>query len=107
MISKEKEAERRKFWQEVIGEQRRSGKTARAFCQQRGVGEHSFYMWRQRLERPKKPLRFALVQSSSEGQAAREGLELALTSGERLRIPAGADAATLRVVLEVLRETRA
>ena len=39
----------------------------------------------------------------SQECAAEAALELVLATGERLRIGAGADAATLRIVLEVLR----
>jgi hypothetical protein len=38
-----------------------------------------------------------------QGTATDAGLELVLASGERLRIGAAVDAATLRMVLEVLR----
>jgi hypothetical protein len=46
-----------------------------------------------------------LVDRSSRRQerAAEAALELVLPTGERLRISAGVDAATLRTVLDVLR----
>ena len=49
-------------------------------------------------------MRFALVEAEPRrGTADHGALELVLTTGERLRISAGVDAATLRQVLEALR----
>jgi len=93
------QAERREFWQQWIAKQAQSGQSVRAFCRERGIGEHSFYMWRQRL-REETPVRFALVETRPLAEPAM--LELLLTSGDRLRIPA--DPNTLRLVFGVLRE---
>jgi hypothetical protein len=95
----------------VIAEHERSNQTVRAFCQQRQVGEHSFYMWRRRLAGDPTPVRFALVTTpapSAAGQPAEGtcGIEVTLAGGERLRIAPGADAVTLRTVLSALRESR-
>jgi hypothetical protein len=105
MTTEEKRAERRKLWRELIAEQKKSEKTIRAFCQEHGQKEHSFYFWRQQLA-PEKAVRFALVETHG-GLPVRERIEILLNSGEKLRIPPGADAATLRMVLAVLREARA
>jgi hypothetical protein len=50
-------------------------------------------------------VRFALVERSIRRQerTAEPVLELVLTTGERLRMGAGVDAATLRTVLDMLR----
>src|SRR5271166_3045559 len=104
MNKPEKPAERRKFWQELIASQGRSGKSIRAYCRERNVREHSFYFWRVRLRELGQPVQFALVDSGS-GARVSEGIEIELTTGERLRV--AADAATLRLVLGVLREARA
>jgi len=48
-------------------------------------------------------MKFALVETNRSAPAA---VEVMLTSGERLRIAPGIDAATLRLVLSVLREPR-
>ena len=92
-------------WPERLAEQERSGKSVRSFCKDRGIAEHVFYYWRKRLRRQSQPVRFALVERSaaSPEPSAPAGLELVLTTGERLRIGAGVDAAALRTVLEVLR----
>lgn len=93
-------AERRTFWQQVIAQQEKSGQSVRAFCRERGIGEHSLYMWRQRLQR-ETPVTFALVETK---RAAAEPamLELLLASGDRLRIPAETN--TMRMVLAALRQ---
>ena len=84
--------------------QQRSGVSVNQFCKEQGLTEYSFYAWRRRLEQT-GPVRFALVDRSPRRQepATEAALELVLATGERLRISAGADAATLRTVLDVLR----
>jgi hypothetical protein len=95
---------RQEYWRKVIGEQTGSGQNVTTFCRGRGISDASFYTWRKRLSE-ETPLKFALVEAGADGKAA-SGLELALTSGERLRIASGIDASTLRMVLSVLREQR-
>jgi hypothetical protein len=63
--------------------------------------ESAFYGWRVRLRKQSTPVRFALVETKAALEAAAP-LELLLAGGERLRIPS--DAATLKLVLAVLRE---
>jgi hypothetical protein len=91
-------------WAERIAAQQRSGVSVRQFCTEQGLTEHSFYAWRKRLQK-KEPIRFALVDRGAIRQepATEVALELVLATGERLRISAGVDAATLRTVLEALR----
>ncbi len=73
--------------------------TIRVFCKQRGIGGHSFYLWRRRL-RKEEPVQFALVKTVAGGGAP---IELFLPGGERLCIANGVDAVTLRGVLDALR----
>ena len=91
-------------WAERIAAQQRSGVSVKQFCKEEGLTEYSFYAWRKRLQQT-GPVRFALVDRSPRRQerAAEVALELVLASGERLRISAGVDAATLRTVVDVLR----
>lgn len=91
-------------WAERIAAQQRSGVSVKQFCKEQGLTEYSFYAWRKRLQQT-GPVRFALVDRSPRSQqpAAEAGLELVLATGERLRIGAGVDAATLRTVLDALR----
>lgn len=91
-------------WRERLAEHGRSGLTVKQFCQERGITQWSFYSWRKRL-REQGTVRFALVERGRVGAepTAEAGLELILTTGERLRIGVGVDGATLRTVLEALR----
>jgi hypothetical protein len=91
-------------WAERIAAQQRSGISVKHFCKEQGLTEYSFYAWRKRLQES-GPVRFALVERSARQQERATGaaLELVLATGERLRIDAGVDTATLRAVLEILR----
>lgn len=96
-----KAEERREEWRERVGQQESSGQSIRAFCRERGLKEHAFYGWRRRLRKQNTPVRFALVETKSAA-ATVASIEVMLSSGDRLRIPH--DAATLKLVLAVLRE---
>ena len=91
-------------WAERIAAQQRSGDSVKQFCKEQGLTEGSFYAWRKRLQK-REAVRFALVDRGATRQepATEAALELVMATGERLRIGAGVDAATLRTVLEVLR----
>jgi transposase-like protein len=94
---------REEYWRERIAEHQRSGKSVARFCSEHGVTEQSFYSWRKRLGQP-QAVRFALVETGSHPRPVADPvLELVLTTGERLRIGAGVDAAELRRVLAALR----
>ncbi len=94
---------RSEYWQNVIEQQAVSGRPVSVFCLERGLTEQSFYSWRKRLGQP-APVSFALVTSPGSGGSVGAHLELELGAGQRLRIPSGVDAGTLRTVLAVLRE---
>ena len=72
-----------------------------------GTGAYRIFLLRLAQTAPdrQQPVRFALVERGATRQepAAEAALELVLATGERLRIGAGVDAATLRTVLEALR----
>ena len=91
------------YWRERITEQERSGMSVQRFCEEQGLTEQSFYLWRKRL-RKQQPMRFALVETAPARQRATElDLELVLKTGERLRIGGGVDPTALRRVLAALR----
>jgi len=96
-----KAEQRRELWRQRIAQQEMSGESIRAFCRGRGLKEHDFYGWRQRLLKQSTPVRFALVETKPAEQTV-PPIELMLANGDRLRIPH--DAATLKLVLAVLRE---
>jgi transposase-like protein len=89
-----------KYWRKLIAEQEGGGQKVRAFCQERGIGEPSFYYWRKRL-RKSETMRFALLETTPDSDSTAQ--ELVLRTGERLRIGNEVDGATLRKVLEVVR----
>lgn len=98
----DKQAEARELWSERIAEQEASGLSIRAYCKEHGIGEHSFYAWRQRLRRTEEPVGFALVDTKRrEPEHDRKPFELILAGGERLQIPC--EEGTLRVVFRALR----
>jgi transposase-like protein len=94
---------RQERWAELIRQQGQSKVSVSAFCREHGVSDQSFYSWRKRLTGD-EPVRFALVEANRPVTRDSVPVELILASGERLRISPGADAATLRTVLNVLRE---
>ena len=107
-MSRPKQSERRELWRQRVAQQKNSGQTVRVFCREHELSEHSFYWWRRQFgPASEKPIRFALVETTPASEMHRPGqarLELFLTSGECLHIPA--DEATLRLVLSALREQK-
>jgi transposase-like protein len=93
---------RRNDWNDLIGEQEASGQGVHAFCQERGIKPNSFYRWRKRLQQ-NQPVGFALLEAREEIAARTPCLEVIVASGDRLRVANGVDAATLRLVLDMLR----
>jgi len=112
--------ERRAYWRGIVEEAERSGRSIRAFCRERRIQEHLFFHWRRLLQRERQAAstggatpavepRFVLVapHSPTEPSARSSGtLELILQHGWCLRIPAGADQSTLRLVLAALAGAR-
>ena len=96
-----KQEQRRELWRQRIAEQETGGQSIRAYCRERELKESAFYGWRGRLQKQDTPVRFALVETKPAVETP-PPLELLLASGDRLRIPS--DAATLKLVLAVLRE---
>ena len=94
---------RQERWAELIRQQSQSRLSVTVFCREHDVREQSFYYWRKRLSEA-EPVRFALVEAGMPVAKDRASIELVLASGDRLHISPGADAATLRTVLSVLRE---
>ena len=61
-MSSDLQPEQRQVWGQRIAQQQSSGESIRAFCRGRGLKEHAFYGWRQRL-RAEQPVTFALVET--------------------------------------------
>lgn len=97
-----KQEQRRELWRQRIAAQETGGQSIRTYCRERELKEHAFYGWRGRLRKQNTSVRFALVETKPAVETAAP-IELLLAGGDRLRIPS--DAATLKLVLTVLRET--
>ena len=106
------------FWRRMVRQWRRSGLSVRAFCEEHGLAEPTFYAWRRTLAqrdaaaRPPGPA-FLPVQVIPEPRtapatpavpAAATALEVVLGSGRRLRVPVGFDGPTLQRLVALLEE---
>jgi hypothetical protein len=94
---------RQRRWAELVRQHGQSKLSVSAFCREHGISDQSFYNWRKRLS-GNEPVRFALVDAGMPVTNDKAPIELILASGDRLRVAPGTDAATLRTVLNVLRE---
>ena len=108
--AKSSSEEQRQFWQMALEAWQASGLSVRQFCQQEGLAAPSFYAWRKRLTQVPKdgseePAsgRFIEVTMPRNQPVA---LELALVSGNTLKIPADTDSQTLREVITILQQAR-
>jgi hypothetical protein len=122
-----RDAAKERRWRALVAKHVASGLSVRAFCAAEGVAENSFYGWRRKLalrdveakaqsgkakrrtqaaqsrrldESRKSPSRFVPVTLSQIPTAP--AVEIALPSGLTLRVAAGCDEATLRIVLGAL-----
>jgi hypothetical protein len=102
-----------RFWRTMMGRWQGSGLSVRAFCQQHGLSQPSFYGWRRRLAvRDAAAVHFAPVRIVSEptpetvADAGIASLELVLGTGQRLRVGLGFDGPTLQRLLALLEEGR-
>ena len=104
----------RAFWERTIRQWRGEGSTSvRAFCRRRGVTESAFYFWRRRLGEESSAAAapsgrtdptFVPVHVVGSGALSVGGvIEVVFPCGTVLRAEPGADGATLREVLAVLR----
>ena len=105
------DTDQQQFWQMVIETWQSSGLSVRQFCKKESLSEPSFYSWRKKLagddsqqdnQHKPEPSAFIEVAMPKNNSVA---IELLLTSGNTLRIPAGVDSATLSTVLSVVRAT--
>jgi transposase-like protein len=90
-------------WRSLIAEQERSGLTARAFAESRGITPTTLYWWRSRLRQRGAALVPVTVVAHDEG-ADKESGAFELEFGEMtLRIPRGFAETDLRRLLQALR----
>jgi len=101
-----------RYWRQMVRQCRGSGLSVRAFCEERGLSEPSFYAWRRILkERDAATVRFVPVQvapapTASPTDSAAGAVELVLGAGRRLRVGPGFDGPTLQRLLALLEEGR-
>jgi hypothetical protein len=106
---KPRDERKERQWRRWLREWRASRLSVRAFCEGRGLAEHTFYAWRRELNR-RAGESTAFVPVEVVAAAAPDptaALELVLSGGRTLRVAPGFDAATLRQLLAVLEEGRA
>jgi hypothetical protein len=101
--------DQQQFWRMAIETWQASGLSIRQFCKQEGLPEPAFYSWRKKLagddseqDNQDKAESSAFIEVAMP-QNASAAIELLLTSGNTLRIPADINAATLSTVLSVVR----
>jgi hypothetical protein len=109
-----------RFWRRVLRRWQRSGQRVRDFCAAESLSEPSFFAWRRELARRDQEAadivpRFVPVQVRSEVEPMTASpavtsvspavIELVLTNGRVLRVPAGFDPALLRQLLSVAEES--
>ena len=109
------------FWRELIERHRASGQTAVQFCTKAGVSTASFYTWKRRLnaevattgrkthpvgQRKKEPpaqvASLVPVQVVADSGVSDAPVEVHLPGAVMLRVGAGCEEQTLRVVLAAL-----
>ena len=96
------------FWRMAIETWQASGLSVRQFCKDEGLPEPAFYSWRKKFaggnsERNDQdtPESSAFIEVAMPKNTS-AAIELALISGNTLRIPVGVDSATLSTVLSAV-----
>jgi hypothetical protein len=106
--TREIDGDQEQFWQMAIETWQASGMSVRQFCKQEGLATSAFYVWRKKLvgdsvqDDKDKPGPSAFIEVAMP-RSNPTAVELLLTSGNTLRIPAGVDTATLSMILSVVR----
>jgi transposase-like protein len=107
----QRRASKEQFWRTVLKRWRSSGLSVRAYCDEHGLAEPTFYAWRRMVaERDAAAVRFvpAQVVAESRPQVGVDGLagalELVLGAGHVLRVGPGFDGPTLKRLLALLEE---
>ncbi len=104
-------SQRRQFWKQHIANHAGGGQSVREYCQQHRISKYSFYEWRNRLlkenpddtQSPEPVKRFAVIDGVQLSPQPCLPIQVVLRTGERIEIAMGADAATLGMVIGLLR----
>ncbi|MEA3057985.1 MAG: hypothetical protein QOF34_800 [Sphingomonadales bacterium] len=107
----QRRASKEQFWRTVLRKWHSSGLSVRAYCEEHGLAEPTFYAWRRMVaERDAAAVRFvpAQVVAESRPQVVTDGLaaalELVLGAGRVLRVGPGFDGPTFKRLLALLEE---
>jgi transposase-like protein len=101
--------DKQQYWRGIVRCWRRSGQTVRAFCDEHGLSEQSFYGWRRTIEEQDQQAQtpdFVPIHVASAAAIPSAPLEVVAGSGRVIRVPADFDAGALRRLLAVLEEGR-
>ena len=110
----ERDLAKERRWRRLVEQQRRSGLSVRAFCEQHDLFEHAFYWWRRELAdrdaaapadkadaAPPAPL-FVPVHVRPDDPLPASGVEVVLANGRRLRVGAGVEPRRLAALAAAL-----
>lgn len=104
-------------WRKVVAAQGRSGRNVREYCREHSLAETAFWFWKRELarrdaeeqvgredqrKRGRPPRQPAFVPVSLTSAKPVAPVEVMLTGGVSVRVAAGCEEATLRMVLDVL-----
>jgi len=103
---KPRDVHKEQQWRKWIERWHKSGLSVRAFCDQHGLSQPSFYAWRRTLQqRDQASVSFVpLHVLPDKPTVSLTPLEVVLPNGRSLRVAPGFDAITLRQLLAVLEE---
>jgi len=119
-----RDAEKERFWREVIRRQRRSGQSVRGFCRDEALSEPLFYAWRRELKRrggkrqvrhsqrppasppARRPAFVAVRLAAGTGPMAAGAIELALPGGGVLRLPSSMEPAAIAAIVNAWERER-
>jgi hypothetical protein len=95
--------ERRKDWEDLIANWRKSGKPMAAYCRERKIVYRQFIRWRHRIERAARPKSLTLIPVATPTEK-RNPLVIRLPDGIGVEVAHGFDAALLNAVIRTLKE---
>jgi transposase-like protein len=101
MSQRKRDPELEQFWRQAVAERERSGLSISAFCAARQLSQANYYAWRRELQkRDRSAPAMTLVPVHVRADAI---LEVVLTGGVTVRVPAGADASAVARLVAALR----
>jgi hypothetical protein len=105
-----RDAGKERLWRRLVRDWERSGLAIRDFCAERGLAEHNFHAWRRTLvarDKEKALPPFVPVQVvNAIASAQATEIEIIFPDGVVVRVRAGVDEATLRLVLALWAKER-